>query len=267
MGCRRCTMKISQVEWAKIRQKFIDDAAGRGVGLTLRERVWAVTPTGRWVALPGTSDSPVADKWWLGCDPAKLRTRQPLGVILLCQEARSGSLHAIGLPEGLFRDLEQWLSKNERQVFFNVVRRGKRFLLQLRGREELDVTEHLNDLSWVTNGEQASIVSEGIRRAGAAEPVSKDTTREDVADGEAGQRDARGASAIRFFAVVKNGMLDPLDDVRLEPGSLYLVEVRGTRSVPGNKSLRSILARGGPEDLPPDFSERHDYYAHGAVRR
>src|SRR5947207_10737078 len=124
MGCRRCTMKISQVEWAKIRQKFIDDAARRGVGLTLRERVWAVTPTGRWVALPGTSDSPTADKWWLGCDPAKLRTRQPLGVILLCQEASRGSLHAIDPPKELFRDLGKCRPKTESHAFLNAVGRG-----------------------------------------------------------------------------------------------------------------------------------------------
>jgi hypothetical protein len=267
MGCRVYSMKISQVEWAKIRQQFIDETARRGVSLTLRERVWAVTPTGRWVALPGTSDSPIADRWWLGCDPEKLRARRPLGVILLCQEAGGGSMNAIGLPEGLFRDVEPGLSKNGRQVFFNVVRRGTRFLLQLRGGEEIDVTERLNDVSWVTDDEQASISSEGIRRSGRAEPVEKDTPPEDASDDEVGQRDAGGVAAVRFFAVVKNGMLDPLDDVALEPGSLYLVEVRGAQAVPGNRFLRRIVARGGPEDLPPDFSERHDYYAHGAVRR
>jgi hypothetical protein len=27
------------------------------------------------------------------------------------------------------------------------------------------------------------------------------------------------------------------------------------------------VARGGPSDLPPDFAEQHDHYAHGAPKR
>ena len=73
-------MKISQVEWANIRNRFLGELARRGVTLKLRDRVWAVTDTGEWVALPGTSDSPDADKWWLGCDPEKLRARRAIGI-------------------------------------------------------------------------------------------------------------------------------------------------------------------------------------------
>src|SRR3989442_10572625 len=128
-------MKISQVEWANIRNRFLGELARRGVTLKLRDRVWAVTDTGEWVALPGTSDSPDADKWWLGCDPEKLHARRALGVILLCQ-SRSEPLYAIGLPRPVLDDLEPKLVKNRRQVFFNVARRGGRFLLQLRGGDE-----------------------------------------------------------------------------------------------------------------------------------
>src|ERR1051325_1174149 len=132
-------MKIAQAEWANIRRRFLAEIGARGIHLALRDRVWAVTETGGWVALPGTSDSPDADKWWLGCDPEKLHTRRALGVILLCQ-SRGGPLHAIGLPQACLGDLEPKLvkSQNQRQVFFNVARRGGRFLLQLRGGDELD---------------------------------------------------------------------------------------------------------------------------------
>ena len=75
------------------------------------------------------------------------------------------------------------------------------------------------------------------------------------------------SAATRFFAVAKNGALHPLDDVTLVSGSIYLVEVREAPSVPANRSLRRILARGGPSDLPADFAEQHDHYAHGAGRR
>ena len=54
-------MKTSQAEWAGIRQQFIDHATRQGVSLRLRDRVWAVSPKGEWVALPGSSDSPNAD--------------------------------------------------------------------------------------------------------------------------------------------------------------------------------------------------------------
>src|SRR5438477_12936094 len=103
-------MKISQIEWAGIRERFIAEVGGRGLRLALRDRVWATTREGGWVALPGTSDSPDADKWWLGCDPDKLHSRAALGVILLCQ-ARGGPRYAIGLPRALLRQLEPKLTK------------------------------------------------------------------------------------------------------------------------------------------------------------
>jgi len=250
-------MKISQAEWARIRQDFIDRASERGVHLGLRDRVWAVTRAGEWIALPGTSDSPVSDRWWLGCDPEKLQERQPLGIILLCK-SRQGSLHAIGLPGTLLREIEPKLSRNERQVFFNVSRRGARFLLQLRGGEELDVSAHLNDVSWVAR-------DAGLARH-RSEPSAHDIVREAPEPGPRAE-DPSVSAATRFFAVVKNGALHPLDDVTLESGSFYLVEIRGAPSVPGNRSLRRILARGGPGDLPPDLAEQHDHYAHGTGRR
>src|SRR5690242_12687737 len=135
-------MRIRQADWAKIRVRFLEGLERRGLRLGLRDRVWAVTGDGSWVALPGTSDSPEADKWWLGCDPEKLEARRVLGVILLCQ-ARGGTLHPIGLPRALLDGLEHKLTRNQRQVFFNVARRGDRFVLQLRGGEEVDVTGHL----------------------------------------------------------------------------------------------------------------------------
>ena len=259
-------MKTSQAEWADIRHRFLDETARRGVSLTLRDRVWAVTPKGAWVALPGTSDSPIADRWWLGCDPQKLRARRPIGVILLCQ-ARGGSLHTIGLPEALLGDVEPRLSKNKRQIFFNVVRRGGRFLLQLRGGDEIDVTGRVNDVSWLADaqGEGASLVSDGVN-PGESAAIFQEHAKQSTAD-DPGEPAAGEASTHRFFAIVKDSALHPLDDVALEPGSLYLVEAREAPAVPGNSSLRRIVARGGPDDLPADFAERHDYYAHGTIRR
>jgi len=259
-------MKISQAEWAGIRQQFIDHATRQGVSLRLRDRVWAVSPKGEWVALPGSSDSPNADSWWLGCDPQKLHARRAAGVILLCQ-ARGGSLHTIGLPARILRDVEGRLSKNKRQTFFNVVRRGGRFLLKLRGGDEMDVTGRLNDLSWLTKGdaEGALLVSDGVNE-GSERPA---LFQEDAAAPEKHPEEVTvGMAPVhRFFAIAKNGALQPLDDVALQPGSVYLVEARPSPAVPGNSSLRRIVARGGPHDLPGDFAERHDYYAHGAIRR
>lgn len=254
-------MKTSQAEWTNIRHEFLSEMARRGVRLALRDRVWAVTPAGAWVALPGTSDSPNADKWWLGCDPQKLLARRAIGVILLCQ-ARGGSLHAIGLPEPLLRDVEARLSNasNGRQVFFNVARREGRFLLQLRG-GEVDVTRHLGDFSWVGEGQDPSVLSDGTESLCAETPLSEHSGGDD-----AGPPETREGATHRFFAIAKGNALHPLDDVALDAGSLYLVELRLAQVVPGNTSLRRIVARGGP-DLPSDFAERHDYYAHGAGRR
>src|SRR5436309_9103642 len=96
----RGPMKTSQAEWAAIRQQFLDRASRHGIKLSLRDRVWAITPAGAWIALPGTSDSPIADRWGLCFDPEKLRTRRPIAVLLLCQ-AGGGSRRASGLPAWL----------------------------------------------------------------------------------------------------------------------------------------------------------------------
>ena len=256
-------MKTSQARWVQLRQEFIDRTSDRGIHLTLRDRVWAVTRAGEWVALPGTSDSPVADRWWLGCDPDKLREREPLGIVLLCK-AQEGSLNAIGLPTTLFRELEPQLSRNDRQVFFNVIRRGARFLLQLRGGEEVDVTAHVDDVSWIANGEAGD--RDTGRRPHRPASSTHDYVREASEHGPNADEPSP-AAATRFFAAAKNGALHPLDEVPLESGALYLVEIRPAPSVPGSRSLRRILARGGPGDLPADFAEQHDHYAHGAGRR
>jgi hypothetical protein len=242
-------MKTSQAEWVKIRQRFLEDARRRGVSLALRDRVWAVTPDERWIAIPGTSDSPVPDKWWLGCDPEKLRTRRPIAIILLCQ-ARGGAVHAISLPATAFRALEGRLSRNQRQVSFNVVRRGSRFILQLRGGEEFDVTDRVDDLSWATD-----------------EKPYRESPTSDLVLETAPAEYAAGSTKFRFFAVAENGNLRPLDEVALEPGSFYLVEAGHVPAVPATRALRRILARGGPADLPSDLADQHDHYAHGAARR
>jgi hypothetical protein len=248
-------MKKSQAEWASIRRCFLEDVSRGGVKLILRDRAWAVTPDERWIALPASSDSPIAGRWWLGCDPEKLRARRPIGIILLCQQ-RSGPVHAIGLPASTFWDVEPRLARNERQVFFSVVRQGPRFSLQLRGGEVIDVTERVGDLSWLSGA-----------RVHAYRDASGDASTCAVVHETASAEGARNGAPHRFFAAAENGTLRPLDDIALEPGSFYLVEARQVPGVPGNTSARRILARGGPADLPPDFAEQHDHYAHGAARR
>lgn len=79
------------------------------------------------------------------------------------------------------------------------------------------MTAHLNDLSCVgrerdRSAKRARSTTEGVvRETPEVTAVSVD----------------RGASPpIKFFAVVKSGALHPLDDVALEPGARYLVEIR-----------------------------------------
>ncbi len=148
-------------------------------------------------------------------------------------------------------------------MFFNVVRRDERFLLQLRGGEELDVTRHVGDVSWIANGDARPI--EGRRSSTHGESVSETPAETSTYAPTAAPPETEATS--RFFATAKNKALHPLDDVNLEAGSFYLVDIRKVQTVPGTSSLRRILARGGPGDLPADFAERHDYYAHGTNRR
>lgn len=250
-------MQISREEWANIRRDFLRTEAAQGIALELRDRVWAVTPEGEWIALPGASESPLPDRWWLGCDPRKLERRRPKGIILLCQ-AR-GSLYPIGIPRKQLESLEPHLSRNEKQVFFNVTRRGKRFLLQLRGGREVDVTSNLNDLSWLAP------------TAGTLEPASPADAARETPDSATpyGPRvsEPGGVVSRRFFATFRSGSLDPVDQVDLDDGAAYLVEVQQVPAIPGSPSLRRIVARGGPSDLPPDFAERHDLYRRRHVDR
>lgn len=256
-------MKKPQAEWQETRKQFLAEATRRGAELTLRDRVWAVTRAGEWVAVPGSSDSPIADRWWLGCDPEKLRDRHPIGVILLCQ-ARGGPLYAIALPASVLHEVGPKLSRKDRQTYFTVLRRGERFVLQLLGGEEVDVTARVNDLSWLGGRPEADpmVVSEpGPMYAGGTAGARR--ALPEVSEPAA----PPAPEATRFFAIVKNGNLHPLDDVALEPGAFYLVEARQAETVPASRSLRRILARGGPTDLPSDLAEQHDHYAHGGPRR
>src|SRR5262249_44255649 len=77
-----------------------------------------------------------------------------------------------------------------------------------------------------------------------------------------GKDETREVESSRFFATAKNGALHPLDDAALESDAIYLVEVRRADVVPGTSFLRRMVARGGPDDLPADFAERHDHYRH-----
>ena len=134
--------------------------------------------------------------------------------------------------------------------YFNVVRRGARFTLLLLGGDEMDITARRGDLAWLTSGDQRALA-----------PTGASTAR------EAAPRPAPIPEVARFFAELRGGALVPLDPVGLPDGARLLVAARVADAVPATPALRRILARGGPDDLPPDFARNHDYYAHRGPRR
>ncbi len=70
----------------------------------------------------------------------------------------------------------------------------------------------------------------------------------------------------RFFARVDRGKLVPMDPTGFNDGATYLV-VAVPSPVPHRLAERRILAAARSIDLPSDFAQQHDHYAHGAPRR
>jgi len=244
-------MTKTKADWQIVRQHYLEQVRARGVVLTLRDRVWASTDDGRCVALPGVTATTNPDQWWLGYDKDEFHRRGAVGAILLC-DSIGGPLLDFGLPADVIRDIEPDLPAGTQrpQLYFNVFRRsGNRFELQLRGARPFDITGRRGDVSWLVPATEVGTLGHG--HSVVAESAATDAKLQDH----------------RFFAKLVRGVLEPLDPVNLEQDATYLVHAQKVDAVPSSAALRRIVARGGPSDLPPDFAEQHDHYAHGAPKR
>jgi len=221
-------------------------AETQGIRMELRDRVWAVTSDGHWVALPGVTATSNPDLWWLGYRRDEFRERNAIGAILLCASV-DRPLRDFGLPAAFIDEIERDLSVgNEReQLYFNVVYRGGRFELLLKGGRAVDITGRLGDTTWLR---QRSTVKETPVRYEAA-------------------GDDRHLESHRFFARWVDDALRPIDPIDLRVGGVYLLEARLVDAAPRSAALRRIAARGGPSNLPRDLAEQHDHYAHGRPRQ
>ncbi len=181
-------------------------------------------------------------RWWLGLNErvffADERAR---GVVLLCETTTE--LFDFWLPADMVRALLPRLSpgpNDERK--FNVVHRRDQFMLQVPKGEELDITSKRRDSSWLMSSPHVP----------ARFPRPQDVLP---------------AWQPSFLARVRKGRLEPLDPMTLEEGAVVVVRVSPAPTVPRQAALRRIVAAAGVTDLPADFAEQHDHYAHGAPRR
>lgn len=238
----------SKADWSDIRKQYLAGLATKGIRMTLHDRVWGVTDDRRWVALPGVTATTDPDHWWLTYEREQFARRSAVGAILLCA-SRNEPLRDFGLPAGFIREIEGSLPVGRQRplLSFNVFRRGSGFDLLLKGGRRLDITRWLGDLSWLIRPEAHGVVAE------SPELVER--------------KEGRHVEQLKFFARVAKSRLEPLDPVEFGEGAVYLVSARRVDSAPGTPSLRRILAREGPPDLPADFAEQHDFYAHGSPKR
>jgi len=207
-----------------------------------RESRWARGPRGV-IALLASQQYQPGPRWWFGLQADEFERRRPLGVVFLCQ-AEDGIVD-FGLSSSNLRDVLPKVSREARtgEYKFHIVQSGTSYKL----RPDLDLTPFRSNLSWLNPG--------------AAPPSSRDNGPRQPAD--AASRPTWDAA---FFARVREGTLEPLDPTGLPDSEFVLVRATIAKAVPGNAALRRILARGGPEGLPPDFAERHDDYAREAHR-
>src|SRR2546422_6992933 len=143
-------MRARREQWRDLRAGYVEALRARGVNLTLRDRIWAMTEDRRWVALPATTATQNPDHWWLAFSRDEFHKRDALGAILLCASSNAPLLE-FGLPAEVLRDLEPSLPLgNQRPLLsFNIHRKGRRFDLQLRGGRAFDLTERRGDVSWL----------------------------------------------------------------------------------------------------------------------
>jgi hypothetical protein len=178
--------------------------------------------------------------WWLGLDWPKVERRKVVGAILLCESG--DEVLDFGFSGESLKRLAAKLSrdKGRGEIKLELQPRGDGYFLRIPGEDPTDVTPALGDLSW-------------LLPAGPGRPKSPVS----APPGEG------AATAQAFFARVRGGMLEPLDAPDFRDGELVIVRAERAPAVPGNATLRRMLAAEGPASLPADFAERHDAYAHG----
>src|SRR5437763_15891013 len=101
-------MRKTKDEWSHIRQRYLQGLESTGLRLTLRDRTWACTETGHWVALPGGTATKDPRHWWLCYDAQAFQRRQAPGASRLCMSP-AGSWLAFGLAAAVRRSAESRL--------------------------------------------------------------------------------------------------------------------------------------------------------------
>lgn len=231
-------------EWDKIKRALLEEVRHRTevvLSLSRTNGRWASGPRGV-VGIVSGEERPERDRWFMGLDSRTQGEQEPLGVILVC-EAHDGRRIVLGFGASRWERLKSRMSRDSTrgELKFALRRRGDRYLL-----EGTDVTSALDDLSWLGPGGTGQQVEPG-----------------------SGPNDSPPSprAAHSFFARVRGRILEPLDPTGLSDGDVVLVSTRPVSAVPSNATLRRLIAAGGPPSLPPDFSDQHDAYAHGAPRR
>lgn len=239
---------MATTSWKALRGEFVDSLGRLGVRARMVDRVWAETRDGRRFAVLAAAENQNG-RYWLGGSRARLLERRTAGVVMLCKPGR-GDVIVIGIDAATLRGLVPRLGVSKRgDVHFNVVPKGSRMILQAPGGDDVDLTPRIGDLSWLGARPSARGVAESAAR------YEKD-----------GDEIVAVAPPHRFFARVEDGRLVPTDPVDLPDGAVVLVEAQRVAGAPTSRAMRRIAALRGPEDLPPDFAERHDEHAHGKPR-
>lgn len=181
-----------------------------------------------------------ADRWFLGLDERGfVRDDEARGVVLVCEG--STEVFDFWFPADEIKALLPRLAASGNERKFNVVRRRDRFLLKVPGEQDVDITAKRGDTSWLGGG----IPSHSFPDPRGVLPPWQPP----------------------FLARIRKGRLEPLDATKLEEGAVVVVRVSPAAAVPRRSALRRIVAAAGDADLPPDFAEQHNHYAHGAPRR
>jgi hypothetical protein len=192
--------------------------------------------------LLGAAEARTGQRWFLGLNEREfLGDRDVRGLVLLCEA--SAELLDFWFRADEIRELLPHLSVRAGERKFNVVRRRDRFVLQIPGADDRDITAKRGDTTWL--------------------------------GGSAGSHETRPPLPPEvlpswqppFLARVRKGRLEALDPISLEEGAVVVVRVSPAPTVPRQAALRRIVAVAGVTDLPADFAEQHDHYAHGAARR
>ena len=249
--------------WDETKRGFLHDLSGSGRPWTLEKRGsrWAVGPPGTIGILAASESRP--DRWWFSLNEAEFQERRALGVFLLC--ASRGTTMPFGLRASQLDELLPRLSIDERgERKLNVLRSGQRFVLQVPGEQDVDLTPALGDAAWIEwLGEDATVGPAARERlATYGDRAHPSSSSEAPPPSRGGEEE----TTVAFFARVTGAALEPLDASGLADGDLVLVRATRVASAPASAAIRKIVARGGPRTLPADFAEEHDRYAHGGPR-